>query len=79
MSDLVNAALAEDYAAARAIHKKYYRLFSAFLKLDTNPVPVKTAVSLKGMMRPGLRLPMVGMSAEKTSELRAVMSGLGLI
>ena len=79
MSDLVNAALAEDYAAARVIHRKIYPLMSAFLKLDTNPVPIKTALSLKGMMRPDLRLPMVGMTAEKTEELRAVMSGLGLV
>ncbi len=79
MSDLVNAALAEDYAGARAIHRKLYPLMSAFLKLDTNPVPVKTALALKGMMRGDLRLPMVGMTAEKTAELRAVMSGLGLI
>ena len=79
MSDLVNAALSEDYAAARVIHRKIYPLMSAFLKLDTNPVPVKTALSLKGMMRPDLRLPMVGMTAEKTEQLRAVMSGLGLV
>ena len=79
MSDLVNAALAEDYAGARAIHKKYYRLFSAFLKLDTNPVPIKTSMAIKGMMRGDLRLPMVGMSPEKTAELRAVMEELGVI
>ena len=79
MSDLVNAALAEDYATARAIHRKYYRLFSAFLKLDTNPVPVKTAMALKGMMRGDLRLPMVSMTGEKTEELRAVMQELGVI
>ena len=79
MSDLVNAALTEDYAAARVIHRRLYPLMSAFLKLDTNPVPVKTAMALKGMMRGDLRLPMVGMTTEKTAELRAVMGGLGLI
>lgn len=79
MSDLVNAALAEDYAKARAIHKKYYTLMSAFLRLDTNPVPIKTAMSLKGMMRGDLRLPMVSMSDAKREELRGVLAGLGVI
>jgi len=79
MSDLVNAALGEDYAAARAIHKKFYRLFAAFLKLDTNPVPIKTAMALKGMMRAGLRLPMVGMPDAKVEELRGVMRELGVV
>ena len=79
MSDLVKAALNEDYAGARAIHKKFYRLLHAFLKLDTNPVPVKTAMALKGMMRGDLRLPMVGMPPEKTAELRSVMQELGVI
>lgn len=78
MSDLVNAALAGDYAGALVLHRKYYRLFSAFLKLDTNPVPIKTAMAIKGMMRADLRLPMVGMSADKAAELRAVMVELGV-
>jgi 4-hydroxy-tetrahydrodipicolinate synthase len=79
MSDLVNSALVDDYAGARAIHKKFYRLFHAFLKLDTNPVPIKTAMALKGMMRGDLRLPMVGMTPEKVEELRGVMRELGVI
>lgn len=79
MSGLVNAALAGDYAGARALHRKYYRLFSAFLKLDTNPVPIKTAMALKGMMRGDLRLPMVGMDDARTAELRAVMAELGVL
>jgi 4-hydroxy-tetrahydrodipicolinate synthase len=79
MSDMVNAALAEDYATARTLHRKYYRLFSAFLKLDTNPVPIKTAMALKGIMRGDLRLPMVGMGEAKTEELRSVLKELGVI
>lgn len=79
MSDLVSAALAGDFRKAQVIHRRFYPLMSAFLKLDTNPVPIKTALALKGMIRSDLRLPMVGMSAEKAAELRAVMSGLGLV
>jgi 4-hydroxy-tetrahydrodipicolinate synthase len=78
MSDLVKAALAEDYVAARAIHQRFYRLFAAFLKLDTNPVPIKTAMALKGMLRGDLRLPLTGMPDAKVEELRAVMRELGV-
>jgi 4-hydroxy-tetrahydrodipicolinate synthase len=79
MSDLVSAALAGDYSKALAIHRRFYPLMNAFLKLDTNPVPVKTALALKGMVRADLRLPMVGMSEAKTEELRGVLEKLGLL
>lgn len=79
MSDLVSAALDFDYVKAFAVHRRFYPLMSAFLKLDTNPVPIKTALALKGMVRPDLRLPMVGMNAEKTAELRSVLAALGLV
>ncbi|MEN9283716.1 MAG: hypothetical protein RLZZ179_1209 [Verrucomicrobiota bacterium] len=79
MSDLVKAALQEDYRAAREMHRKYYPLFSAFLKLDTNPVPVKTALKLMGMSNGNLRLPMVPMAAAKEDELRTALGAVGVI
>ena len=59
MSDLVAAARVGDLARANEIHRKFYPLFSAFLKLDTNPVPIKTALALKGMVGDEMRLPLV--------------------
>jgi 4-hydroxy-tetrahydrodipicolinate synthase len=79
MSDLVSAALSGDFIKARAVHQRFYPLMSAFLKLDTNPVPVKTALALKGMVRGDLRLPMVSMADAKKEELHAVLAGLGLV
>ncbi len=79
MSDLVNAALAEDYVTARKIHQQFYPLFSAFLKLDTNPAPIKAAMSLKTGIENSLRLPMVAMNEAKTEELRQVMIALGVL
>jgi 4-hydroxy-tetrahydrodipicolinate synthase len=79
MSDLVNAALQDDYKAARAIHRRYYPLFSAFLKLDTNPVPVKTALKHMGFTNGNLRLPMVSMPAPKDAELKAALAAVGVI
>lgn len=79
MSDLVAAANSGDYAAASALHRKYYGLFSAFLKLDTNPVPIKTAMALRGDISEELRLPLVPMSEAKKKMLRAILSEMGLV
>jgi 4-hydroxy-tetrahydrodipicolinate synthase len=79
MSALVSNALDGKWAEARAIHQKFYPLFSAFLKLDTNPVPIKTALGLAGRCDPSLRLPLVAMSGEKTEELRRTLKQLGVV
>jgi 4-hydroxy-tetrahydrodipicolinate synthase len=79
MSQLVQAALNGDYATAQRLHRQYYPLLSAFLKLDTNPVPIKAAMALAGYGAPTLRLPMVGMDAEKTSTLKKVLASVGVI
>jgi len=79
MSDLVNAALANDLPTARALHLKYYPLLSTLMKLDSNPVPIKAAMALAGHMQGGLRLPMIAMSPQKIEEVRAVMAGLNVI
>jgi len=79
MADLTRAMLEGRIAEAEAIHEKYAALFSALLKLDTNPVPIKAALGLTGQCRPKLRLPMVEMSAEKVAELRSTLVALGLV
>lgn len=79
MSDLVRHALFGRYDEALALHKKYYRLFSAFLKLDTNPVPIKAAMALAGYGSPALRLPMVAMDETKTASLQKTLKALKII
>lgn len=79
MADLTKAMLEGRVGDAEAIHARYADLFAAFLKLDTNPVPIKAALGLTGECRPKLRLPMVEMGAEKVEELRSIMVTLGLI
>ena len=77
--DLVQLALKGDYASAYTIHAKYYPLFAAFLKLATNPIPIKTAMALAGHCSDELRLPLVGMEKEKVAELTATLKKLGII
>jgi 4-hydroxy-tetrahydrodipicolinate synthase len=79
ISDLVKLALGGDYAGALAIHQKYYPLLAAFLKLSTNPIPIKTAMTLAGHVGPALRLPLVPMDAAKTAELEKTLRSLGII
>jgi len=79
ISDMVKLALKGDYAGALGIHQQYYPLFAAFLKLATNPIPIKTAMSLAGHCTNELRLPLVPMEDAKNEELLATMKKLGLV
>lgn len=79
MADLTSAMLEKRIGDAEAIHAKYGDLFSAFLTLDTNPVPIKAALGLTGACLPKLRLPMVEMPSEKVEQLRSILQSLGLV
>jgi 4-hydroxy-tetrahydrodipicolinate synthase len=79
MADLTRAMLENRIGDAESIHAKYAPLFNAFLKIDTNPVPIKAALGLTGACRPKLRLPMVEMSAEKVEELRSILAEIGVL
>jgi 4-hydroxy-tetrahydrodipicolinate synthase len=52
------------------------RLTSA-LSLETNPVPLKYALSLLGLMSPRVRLPLVELSPHAKEEVQAALSWLG--
>jgi 4-hydroxy-tetrahydrodipicolinate synthase len=79
MATLCQAMLEERIEDAEAIHARYHNLFESFLKLDTNPVPIKAALGLTGECSPSLRLPMVQMSSEKVEELRLTLASLDLV
>ena len=79
MAELVAAMLKDDLTTAKAIHQQYYKLFSGFLKLDTNPVPIKEALGMAGLIVPTLRRPMVAMSDEGLEVLRGIMEELNLL
>jgi 4-hydroxy-tetrahydrodipicolinate synthase len=77
-ADLVHAALDGDWKRARDLH---YRLFplarAAFL--ETNPIPIKEAMAMAGMIEPEFRLPMCRMSDANRDKLRAILKPYGLI
>ena len=78
MADLVNAALAGNFADARAVHFKLASLFNA-LFYETNPIPVKEALAMMNKIEPEFRLPLTPMSSDNRERLRQVMKETGLI
>ena len=79
MSDLTGAMLAGRRDEAVNILDGYQPLFEAFLKLDTNPVPIKEAMALAGHCSADVRLPMIGMEAAGIESLRATLTKLGIL
>jgi 4-hydroxy-tetrahydrodipicolinate synthase len=79
LSQMVKHALSGEWAQAQALHHRFYPLFSAFLKLSTNPIPIKAAMHLAGLCSDELRLPMSPMGAGAVAELRAAMVKVGLL
>ena len=76
--DMVRAALAGDFAAARAAHMKYYPLFRT-LFIDTNPVMVKEALWLLGRIERTFRLPLCETTDANLEAMRSVLSKTGLL
>ena len=77
-ADMVHAALEGDWKRARDLH---YRLFplarAAFL--ETNPIPIKEAMAMAGMIEPEFRLPMCRMSDANRERLRAILTQYALV
>ncbi|MEW6251726.1 MAG: 4-hydroxy-tetrahydrodipicolinate synthase [Planctomycetota bacterium] len=70
---LTQAARDRDWPAAQAAHRLLYPLAKALLSLDTNPVPIKTALALKGLCTDELRLPLCEMTSEKRRALESLL------
>lgn len=63
---------------ARELHYKLLPLIKAMF-IETNPIPVKTALGLLGMCAPDLRLPMCKMSDDNLEKLKEVLKDYGLL
>src|SRR5579863_8269019 len=65
-------------AIALKLHDKYYRLFKD-LFIETNPLGVKAALAMMGMIQEEFRLPMTPMSAKNRLKLRETMVACGIL
>ena len=78
VAKLCSLCLDGDFAAARELYGKYSPLFEA-LFIETNPIPVKTAMRLCGMGSGEMRLPLTEMSEEHLCVLQGRLRELNLI
>lgn len=63
---------------ARQIHFKYLRLFNDIF-IETNPIPVKTAMSMMGKCSEIFRLPLCEMRPENRQKLQSLLQDYNLI
>lgn len=76
--ELVRAFRAGDLARARDTHTRLLPLIDA-LFCETNPIPVKAALALRGTILEELRLPLTPLSAPHRERLQVVMKEFGLL
>ena len=77
VSQMVNFALANDYAKATKIHRKLYPIFKA-LFIEPNPVPVKTALARAGIIGTAeVRSPLCEMTDANRAVLEQALVNLG--
>ena len=72
MQQMCKAALAGDTATTRTINAKLFALHQK-LFVEANPIPVKWVLGEMGLIGPGIRLPLVHLSAQHHETLRAAM------
>jgi 4-hydroxy-tetrahydrodipicolinate synthase len=75
---MVNAYNDGDKDGARALKKKLMPLVKSMF-IETNPIPVKTAMGLLGLCEPELRLPMCEMDDDHAAELKTALKRYGLL
>jgi 4-hydroxy-tetrahydrodipicolinate synthase len=78
VSELVRLALAGEWEEARRLHYRLYPLFTD-LFIDTNPVPVKAAMAMMGLIEETYRLPLCAMKETQRQTLRATLAALDLL
>ena len=77
VSTMVRAFAAGDVKAAQRLHAKYYPLFKD-LFIETNPVPVKAALAMQGLMAEEYRLPLVPMASGNRDKLAKTLRTVGI-
>jgi 4-hydroxy-tetrahydrodipicolinate synthase len=75
---LVDAVFAGNWEEARELHLRLLKISNAMF-IETNPVPVKSAIALMGMASDEVRLPLAPMADANKAKLVAIMEEYGLI
>jgi 4-hydroxy-tetrahydrodipicolinate synthase len=78
MRQMVDLALAGQISQAAELHDAYYELFEA-LRLETNPMAVKEALTLMGLPGGPLRPPLTALSEANRETLKRLLGERGLL
>jgi len=78
MVELVRAFRAGDLARARDVYYRLLPLLDA-LFCETNPIPVKAALAMRGLIQEELRLPLVPLSEGNRGRLQLALKEFGLL
>jgi 4-hydroxy-tetrahydrodipicolinate synthase len=78
MHEMVEAALLDDVEGARELDERLAGLHTA-LFVESNPIPAKWALGRLGLIGPGIRLPLVGLSESHHATVLAAMRRAGVI
>ena len=75
---MVDAFSSGDIVKAKELHLKLFPLIKAMF-YETNPIPVKTAMGLMGMVSDEMRLPLCSMSEGNLKELKKALKDYKLL
>jgi 4-hydroxy-tetrahydrodipicolinate synthase len=78
MSELTGLANRNDFDGARKLQRNYFPLMQVNF-IEANPIPVKWAMSVMGLLEPVYRLPMVEPSAANKQKIGQVLESAGLL
>jgi 4-hydroxy-tetrahydrodipicolinate synthase len=78
MSVMIRAAMDGDWATARSVNQRYFRLMLAHF-WEASPAPVKAVLKMIGRGEDVLRLPMVPVSDATRKKLEALVRELGIL
>jgi 4-hydroxy-tetrahydrodipicolinate synthase len=78
MARMVNAAIADDWATARSLNRRYFPLITANF-WESSPGPVKCVMAMMGRLKETYRLPIVPVTPATRARLKALIEELGLL
>ncbi len=76
--DLVHHALEGDWSGALEVHRELHDL-SKVLFIETNPIPVKTALAMMGKLKLEFRMPLCELKEENAKKVKEVLTKMRLI
>ncbi len=75
---LVDAFASGNVLKAKELHQKYYQFFKDIF-IETNPIPIKEAMAMKGLIKSEYRLPLCPMSDKNREILKQTMIDTGIL